>query len=197
MKTIITATFLVIFFVGTPQVKAQLPGIGDLVNRVDQAASQLSDQSDSILGFKKLQMPKLLDGLVDVRLKKPTIPSLGLLDKIKTFGQPANTTANAHPIMSSLGKLFQPPETNNNQGFLQKLLGTPAATETPNFSSLLNNSGISNLSNATQQFQQQAGNVSQDVRSAATQLFGNQNLNSALQPPLRAARQHSQQILSR
>jgi len=206
MKTITTAVFLAFFVIGTSQVQAQLPSIGDLFGHVDQAATQLSDTSDSILGFKKLQMPKLLDGLVDVRLKKPTIPGLGLLDKLKNFGQPAATnTSNSNPLLSGLGKLLQPPQ-NNGQGLLQKVLGGSQTATTTNSNPLFGNGGgLSNLLGGggvqqlqgLQALQQQAGGVSQDVRSAATQLFSGQNLNNAVQPPLSAARQYSEQILNR
>ena len=213
MKTIRTAVFLTILFSLNSQAQAQLPSLSQLSNSVDQLAGQLSDKSDSILGFQKLKMPKLLDGLVDVRLKKPTIPGLGLLDKIKNFGNPnAATTAPTSPL-ASLGNLFRP--QSNQQGILSKLLGSNES-QTPSLGSLLGNGSIPNLGGAqqlfngtgsipnagaaAQQFQQQAGQFTQSLQNGANQLFGGQapnSINNALQPPLQTARQYSEQLLSR
>ena len=197
MKTLQTAIVLTFLLLFGSQADAQLSSLADLTNSVDQAASQLEEKSNTFLGFQKLKMPKMLDGLVDVRLKKPTIPGLGLLDKIKNFGNPTANTTSTSPL-TGLSKLFQPPQTNG-QGFFSKLFG-PKDVQTPTFGSVLNNGSVPNFGGAAQQFQQQAGQMSQDVRSSANQLLnGNMmnNANSVLQPPLQTARQYSEQIESR
>lgn len=216
MKTIWTAALLTFLVLSSSQAKAQLPTLGQLSNSIDQAAAQVGDKTDTILGFQKLKMPKLLDGLVDVRLKKPTIPGLGLLDKIKNFGNPnAATTPQTSPL-ASLGKLFQPPQSSG-QGLLSKLFGAkePQAPSlgslfnngsVPNLGAaqqLLNNGSAANLGGVAQQFlnnnasAQNLGGAAQQLQQQAGQLFSGQilnNANNALQPPLQTARQYSEQL---
>jgi len=190
MKTLSTMVMLSIFLAWTSNAMGQMPSIQDLTRNIDQAASNLSEQSSSILGFKKLQMPKPLEGLLDIRFKKPQLPSFGLLEKLKGIGQPQIGAAQqpaTGPILSGLAKLF-PPKQNANQSFLEKMFGTPAR---PSSQSLLGATDMSELTRATQGLQDHVGRMSRDVRTTATDLFNGQQAGSSLQPPLQSARQYS------
>jgi hypothetical protein len=201
MKTL-TATFVFVFFLScSSNAKGQVPGIQDLTQNINEATSQISQPAESPFGFKKLQMPKSLDGLLDVRFKKPQLPNFGLLDKLKGIGKPQlnmGEPASTGPILSGLAKLF-PPKQKSGGSFLDKVLGKSGLA---NQQSLFSQHDMGELSQATKGLSKHVGRMSKDVRNSATQLFNGQAIgsgtaNSSLQPPLRSARQYSEQTQSR
>ena len=164
---------------------------------MDQAATNLTDKQDSLLGFKKIEMPKLLSGLVDVRLKKPTIPGLGLLDKLKNFGKPQVDGAalpTQGPILAGLSKLLPQRNTASTPSLMDRLLGK---TSNPSAgSSLFGANELGEIARATQSLQDNIGRMSQEARASTSGLFEQTDLSSP-QPPLRTARQYSDAIQSR
>ena len=198
MKTMLSAALLVILMlVGTPNANAQLPSLLNLARDVDQAATNLTDKQDSLLGFKKIEMPKLLSGLVDVRLKKLTIPGLGLLDKLKNFGKPQVDGAalpTQGPILAGLSKLLPQRNTASTPSLMDRLLGK---TSNPSAgSSLFGANELGEIARATQSLQDNIGRMSQEARASTSGLFEQTDLSSP-QPPLRTARQYSDAIQSR
>lgn len=194
MKTLTATVVLVVLFTCNSNAIGQVPGIQGLTQSVDQAASRLSQQTGSPFGFKKLQMPKALDGLLDIRFKKPQLPSFGLLDKLKNIGKPqlnVGEPATTGPIMAGLSKLF-PPKQNTSGSFLDKMLGKSGQT---NQQSLFGQTELGELTQATKGLSDHVGRMSRDVRTSATQLFNGQAVGSgtggSLQPPLQSARQYS------
>ncbi|QEG22726.1 hypothetical protein [Mariniblastus fucicola] len=193
MQTILKmAILLALFFAAAPRAEAQIPSIQDLTRNVNEAAGQVSDKTDSILGFKKLEMPKPLAGLLDVRFKKPTLPNFGFLDKLKNIGTPQFGTNGAEtpgPIMAGLGKLF-PPRDKTQPSFLDRMLGRTESGSQSN--SLFNSNDMAELNQVTDGLQDHIGRMSS---STTSDLFGGQN--ESPQPPLSAARQFTGQTQSR
>ena len=64
---------------GLSNVHAQLPSLQDLTRNVNEAASKLEEKQNSILGFKKLELPSAISNMVDIRFRKPTLPNLSLI----------------------------------------------------------------------------------------------------------------------
>jgi len=191
------AMLLAVSIAGTSLAQAQLPSMQELARNVDQAASQLSARQNSFLGFKKLEMPKPLAGLLDVRFKKPEFPKLALLEKLKNIGKPnfdASGPATQGPIMAGLSKLF-PSRTSTTPSLLDRMLGKSSQPEIGN--SLFNNGDLDELTKATRGLQDHVGRMSRDVQTNATELFSGQNALTSPQPPLRSARQYSGQSQSR
>ena len=197
MTTMLSAALLVILMlVGAPKADAQVPSLLNLARDVDQAASNLNNRQDSLLGFKKLEMPKLLSGLVDVRLKKPTIPGLGLLDKLKNFGKPQVDGAalpTQGPILAGLSKLL-PQRNTSTPSLMDRILGKTSTQSSG--SSLFGANELNEIARATQSLQDNIGRMSQEARASTSGLFEQTDLTSP-QPPLRTARQYSDEIKSR
>lgn len=190
------AILLSAMFVFASSADAQLPSMLDLARDVDRAAASLSDKKESFLGFKKLEMPEMLKGILDVRFKKPTMPSLGILDKLKNIGKPqfeATAPPTQGPIMAGLSKLF-PQRNTATPSLLDRMLGKSAS---PDASSLFSAQDMSELTAATKGLQDHVGRLSQGVRTNATDLLTGQNNLTTPQPPLRSARQFSGQSDSR
>lgn len=189
MKTITAAALLVMFLTANANLMAQVPGLQDLTQRFDQAAGALAQAPETSTGFKKIQMPKLLDGLMDVRLKKPTLPKIAWLEKLKNFGKPQldSGQATTGPLLAGLSKLL-PQKEASAPSLLDRMLGKTAPTSPMN---LLEQNQFSDLAQATKGLQEQVGRMSQGVKSSATELLGNQGSAGSLQPPLRSARQYS------
>lgn len=194
MKTILAAmTLLSAMFVFASNANAQLPSMLDLARDVDRAASTLSGKKESFLGFKKLEMPELLKGFLDVRFKKPTMPSLGILDKLKNIGKPqfeSTAPTTQGPILAGLSKLFPQRQATPTPSLLDRMLGKAPSADN---SSLFSAQDISELNAATKGLQEHVGRISREVRTNATDLVTGQNSFTTPQPPLRSARQHSSQ----
>lgn len=178
---------------GLSNVHAQLPSLQDLTRNVNEAASKLEEKQNSILGFKKLELPSAISNMVDIRFRKPTLPNLGLLDKLKNFGKPKleAEAPTQGPILAGISKIFQPKETST-PGFLGRLLGNTSASGSSS-SGQIAQEEIARLSSG---LQQHVDRMSREAKSNATDLFSNLDTNSP-QPPLRSARQYSGQTTSR
>lgn len=198
MKTMLKFVILLaVLFAGTSQSEAQIPSMQDLARNVDQAASQLSDKRDSFLGFKKLEMPKPLAGLLDVRFKKPQLPKIALFEKLKSIGNPKfdmSEPSTQGPIMAGLSKLF-PPRASTTPSLLDRIMGKSSQPQLGD--SLFNDANMGELTKATQGLQDHVGRMSREVKTNATELFSGQKTTTTPQPPLRSARQYSGQPTSR
>jgi len=197
MKSILKIAVLVsAMFAAVSNTDAQERSMLDLARDVDHAAATLTDKKESFLGFKKLEMPKPLEGLLDIRFKKPTLPKFAFLEKLKNFGKPnfgTPTQGTQGPIMAGLSNLF-PKRDASAPSFLDRMLGKSNGSDA---SSLFSAKDMSHLSSATKGLQDQVGRMSRDARTNATELFSGQNNLVPPQPPLRSARQHSGQSESR
>ena len=185
-----------LFLAGSKSAFAQIPSLEDLSRNVNEAASQLSDKRDSILGFKKLEMPKPLAGLLDIRFKKPEFAQLALFEKLKNIGKPkfgGEETTGKGPILAGLSKLF-PSREPTTPSLIDRMLGK--SSELQPGSNPLSDTDINELKMATKGLQEHVGRMSRDVRTNATELFSGQKELSP-QPPLRSARQYSGQTQSR
>lgn len=199
MKTMLSAAILVsLMIAGASNADAQTPSLLNLARDVDQAASNLnfSNQQNLVPGLKKFEMPKLFSGLTDARVKKPTIPGMGLLDKLKNFGKPqlnngAPTTQG--PILAGLSRLLPQRNTSTpSLSLMDRLLGKSAAPAANNLT--FSPQQMGELTQAAQGLQQHVGRMSQEMKAKKTSgaLFEQFELASP-QPPLRSARQYSGQ----
>ena len=193
MKTLLkTIAFLALLLAVSPHACAQLPTLGDMTQGFRDAASRVSERQDSLPGFKKLEMPKPLQGLLDIRFKKPELPKFGFLDKLKNMGMPQfGTQPSGDGPFAGLGKFFQPPR-RTEPGFFSRMFGN-----SNNSSSLFKQDDVDELSRMTQGLQDHVGRMSKDARNSASELFGGPRSSSTPQPPLRSARQFPEQHQSR
>jgi len=201
MKTMLSAAILLstmLFSVSSAD--AQTPSMLELARDVDRAATAYTDKKESFLGFKKLEMPKPLQGLLDIRFKKPQLPQLpkfGFLEKLKNIGKPqfqSTVPSTEGPIMAGLSKLF-PPRNPATPSLLDRMLGKSSVD--PNASSLFTAKDMNELTEATKGLQEHVGRMSREVKTNASDLFTGQRNLVPPQPPLRSARQHSGQTESR
>lgn len=190
------AILMALVLVGVSNVHAQLPTMRDLARDVDQAASRFEEKQNSFLGFKKLEMPKPLAGLLDIRFRKPQLPKFEFLSKLKNLGKPqfgsAEPTAKG-PFLSGLSRLFTSRE--REPSMIDRMLGK--SNFDTGSDSKFGSAEIQELSQATRGLQDHVGRMSRDVQTNATELFGGLGSNPRPQPPLRSARQHSDQSSSR
>ena len=168
----------------SPNANAQRPSLQDLIQNVDRAAVDAQEKSSNFLGFKKVELPKMFDGLVDLRLKRPTLPKFGFLEKLKTLGKPdfSSEASPRGPILSGLGKLFTP-QPKSAPSFMDRMLGRTAADK-----SLLDSSEMDELNGIAQGLQSQANRMTRDAQNNVRDLFG--PTENSPQPPLRSARQY-------
>lgn len=182
--SVFVLALLIIPFVSSQDANAQRPSLQDLIQNVDHAAVDAQAKSSNFLGFKKVELPKMFDGLVDLRLKRPTLPNLGFLDKLKSIGKPdLNSNASPKgPILTGLGKLFAP-QPKTSPSFMDRMFG-----KTNSDNSLLDSNEIEELNGIAQGLQSQATRMSRDAQNNVRDLFS--PTESAPQPPLRSARQY-------
>ena len=188
------AIVFAVLIVGNSGVHGQMPSINQMSKDLDVAANNFSEKSNSLLGFKKLEMPKPLEGLLDIRFRKPELPKFGFLEKLKNIGKPqfADETPTQGPFMSGLSKLFQP-RPRTEPGFFSRMFGN-SEDGLGTFSGARETSELSKLS---QGLQDHVDRMSRQARTGASELFGTPGTSDSPQPPLRSARQFSGSSQSR
>jgi hypothetical protein len=198
MKMKLSAALLALMFlsISTIQAKAQLPSIQDLTRNVNDAALDLEQKQNTFLGFKKLELPKSISNFVDVRLKRPSLPSLGILDKLKGIGAPktGSETGSRGPLLAGLGKIFQP-KAAATPSFIDRILGKSDFGSSG--ASTLDQADFNELSQMTSGLQKHVERISREAPTKATELFSGQATSSTPQPPLQSARAYSGQTSSR
>ncbi len=193
MKTKLSAALLAFMFlsISTSQADAQLPSMQDLTRNVNNAALNLEQKQNTFLGFKKLQLPESISNFVDVRFKKPSLPSLGILDKLKGIGSPkfGSEKSTPGPIMAGLSKIFQP-KAATGPSMIDRMLGK---SDFGSNGSVLNQADMDELSSMTSGLQKHVERISREAPTQATKLFSGQGTSASPQPPLRSARAYSGQ----
>ena len=183
----VVALSLVAFSTLSSSTQAQRPSLKDLIQDVDQAAES-QNESKSFLGFEKVKMPRPLEGLVDLRFKKPTLPKFGFIEKLKNFGKPAieSEPTTKGPFLASLGNLFsKKPKTT--PGFFDRMFGRQSST-TPD-DDLLSQNDMEELNGIARGLQSQAKRMSRTAQNNVRDLF---SPSETPQPPYRTARQYQE-----
>lgn len=180
-------TFILIAFTASAsQLHAQRPSLQELIQNVDRAAED-PNEPRSFLGFQRVKMPKALDGLVDLRFRKPTLPKFGFLEKLKNIGNPSldGEPSTKGPFLAGLGKLFSP-QPKSTPGFFGRLFGRQP--ESAAGDSLLTNRDMQELNGIAQGLQSQAQRMSEEAKNNMRDLFAPNS--GTPQPPYRTARQY-------
>ncbi len=195
-----TALFTFIFLASSTillsHAKAQFPSMQDLSRNVDQAALNLEEKQNTFLGFKKLELPKPISKIFDIRFKRPEFPKFGVLEKLKDIGKPkfGNEAPTQGPFLSNLSKMFQP-RAKSQSSLIDRMLGKfdPAGSD----ASAPAEADLNELTTMTNGLQQHVDRMSQEANANTSDLFSNLETSGSPQPPLRSAREYSGESTSR
>ena len=194
MKTANKSALAVLMFVssiafGAQDAQGQFSGFKDLMSKLNPSADQMVEREGPFQGFKKIELPKPMSKMFDLRWKKPELPKFEFVERLKSIGQPNfNMQPNEQgPIMAGLTRMFQPRD-RTQPGFLESIFSRNDSSD--GFAA----DDDGELASMTKGLQQHVDRMSREVRTNATELFTGQ---ASPQPPLRTARQYSGQESSR